>query len=147
MILADKVARFLARPEIKAIFDPDCTKQAALLGAKRFVLDEAMSAYTADLGLAPLCSRRPHRQHEILDEMRKLARLPFKTTWLELNLRAYMRRAAEEYGDTFGSDALRAYDLVVSEDGPETLGWLILATCGYCVHRIVLCIGSHDRNI
>jgi len=123
LILADKVCRWLSHQ--RRI--PGNALRDSILSAKRFVLDDAMSAYTADLGLAPLCSRNPQRRCEILDEMRKLAQLPFKTTWIEMNFHSYMRRSTEEYGK-YGVHAGVLADMVAYQ--PETrepnyLGWLI----------------------
>jgi hypothetical protein len=98
--LADAVSKWMTRPENKILLPI----RETLMGAKRFVLDDA-----TDLSTAAVFSK-PAKCIEILDEMCREARVPFKRTWIEMNLPAFMQRTRSEY-KTFmelpGSSAAR----------------------------------------
>jgi hypothetical protein len=85
-----------------------------LFSARRFVLDDNMSAFLADIGWAAYRAK-PAKAVEILDNVRKLARLPYPVTWLEWNEQALATRARAEY------DSAMRPDIV-----PEKTGWLLI---------------------
>lgn len=88
-----------------------------LAAARKFVLDDDMSAFTADLAYASLPKRRsPRRDTELMEGFRTLARLPHRLTWIELNLKARFSRAVSAYGA----------QAPLGVDGcPDRSGWLL----------------------
>lgn len=81
--------------------DPENWLRTHLLKARRFVLDDSMSAFMADLAYASLpVVRNAKRDQEVIDGMRVLARLPHAVTWIEYNMTARIKRANEAYGTT-----------------------------------------------
>ena len=89
--------------------DRDGWMRTRLLEARRFVLDEKMSAFMADLSYAALPKvRNPKRDHEIINGIRTLARLPHKVTWIEYDMRARIKRAKEAYDVSLNADTCPA---------------------------------------
>lgn len=103
------------KPEFRRL-DPSGWFRKHLLEARRFVLDDNMSAFMADLAYSSLPKvRNAKRDQEVLEGMRTLARLPHKVTWIEFNMRERIRRARTEY------------DVGLKEgDSPEKGGWLFI---------------------
>lgn len=85
-----------------------------LRDARRFVLDQSMSAFMADLAH----DYRHDRRHAIkfIDTIRPLARLPHATTWIEFDFRARAARTNELLGEK----------VLNIEDCPTKIGWLCL---------------------
>lgn len=114
--LADALIREWLRPQYRQI-DPDNAFVRRLAEARKFVLDDEMSAFCADLAWASLktCDT-PYKAQLLMDGMRTLARLPYPTTWIELSLRARATRAISEYNSP-----------IDIEGGiPERVGWLLM---------------------
>lgn len=84
--------------------------------ARRFVLDEEMSTFSADLAHRPFEHVRSEAVgHRLLDELRCMARLPHAITWIEYDNRARAKRAIE-YGMT-------EIDPLIC---PKRAGWLVM---------------------
>jgi hypothetical protein len=66
-----------------------------LRDARKFVLDDKMSSFLADLSCAAFLKKEMSRKvaFRLVDQMRELARLPHKLTWIEFNLAAASQRA------------------------------------------------------
>jgi hypothetical protein len=113
--LADAMIKKSFRPQSR-IFDAKNVLGTTIMNARKFVLDESMSAFMADLAYASLltCSDTG-KAHKLLDGMRQLARLPHAVTWIEYDFRAKATRAVKEYG---------ANILLGPEEIPEKCGWL-----------------------
>jgi hypothetical protein len=111
--LADAFLRESHKPYYTKI-DPGRKLPWMVANARRFVLDDDMSAFMADLAWASLLTcKSAHSAQILLDGMRSLARLPHKITWIEYNGKAKTNRARAEYGSPV-DPALT----------PERLGWL-----------------------
>lgn len=82
--------------------------------ARKFVLDEEMSAFVADLSYAVFPKGRDDRIKDIVESSRASSRLPFPTTWIELDMIARTKRS-REYG---------AY--IAGYRGPHRIGWLMM---------------------
>lgn len=113
--LIDALLRQTFKPEFRAM-DAKGWLRKHLLEARRFVLDDAMSAFMADLAYSSLPKvRNAKRDQAVIDGMRTLARLPHRVTWVEFNMRARIRRAHEAYGVDLQAD-----------NSPEKGGWLFI---------------------
>jgi hypothetical protein len=111
-----KIAQITTRPM------PDL--RASLQGARKFVLDEQMSAFLADLSLTPF-KADPVRRAGLLDSLRHGAVLPFQKTWFEFDGQAFKRRLLA-IGANFvsGLDG----DMPPDPEGydvPRSWGWLM----------------------
>ena len=91
--LIDLALREALKPHGKAV--PGSIRDL-LLCARKFVLDDSMSAYLADLTNAAFAAS-PQRAVEMVDGARKLARLPHPVTWIEYNCLARRKRSMSEY--------------------------------------------------
>lgn len=82
--------------------------------ARKFVMDDSMSAFLADIG-------SPHRLTDDpagrIEAMRFLSRLPHRTTWIEYDARVRMSRAVE---------IATRYAIRGPEEIPDRLGWLCM---------------------
>lgn len=87
--------------------------QKALISARRFVLDDEMSAFTTDLAYAPLEKYDQAGAIAAMDDLRRLSRLPHSSMWIELNMRRRCERA-------------RAYGIEHRAEGPHRIGWLLM---------------------
>ena len=123
-ILADLLLRETYRPHTllaRMTPRPMADDRAALIRARRFVLDDAMAAFMADLSQVPFQVagvRRP----EVLDTIRHGARLPHAATWIEFSGRAFRARlleVAEDLHDATGAP------LEGPESVPPRWGWLL----------------------
>jgi hypothetical protein len=121
--LANLVLRDTFRPKSRL---PNFTSRplgdirAALTSARRFVLDDRMSSFLADISQVPF--RVPYlRRPEVMDVMRHGARLPHKITWVEFNGRKFRDRLLEmgDNKDVWG------HQLAPSNDVPTRWGWLM----------------------
>jgi hypothetical protein len=115
--LCDALIREYMRPFYKGIANTDMIIKP-LRESRKFVLDETMSAFMADLSYASLLTTdKPHKAQLLTDAMRMAARLPHKVTWIEYNHFLRSKRAVEEY-----QAALDISRGVVPERG----GWLCI---------------------
>lgn len=93
----------------------------AITTARRFRLDDRMSAFMADLSTVPFRVdniRRP----AVLDSLRNGAKLPFERMWIEFSGRAFRERLLQialSNEDPWGKP------LGPKEDVPVTWGWLL----------------------
>lgn len=83
--LADLVLRETYRPRSPLASGE---MRRALTTARRFVMDEGMSAFMADIAQVPF-HVPPVRRPEVLDTLRHGARLPHSATWIEFDGRAF----------------------------------------------------------
>lgn len=82
--------------------------------ARKFVLDDDMSAFVSDLSYACLpATSSEKRIRDMLESQRAGARLPFPLTWIEMNMKARIHRA-KEYGA-----------FATGYRGPDRVGWLM----------------------
>jgi hypothetical protein len=99
------------------LLDPKRELPKLLAEANRYVLNDSMSGFMADLAWASLLtSLNQGKAQNLLDSMRRQARAPHKVTWIEYNHQAKHRRS-QEYGSNRNSPA---------DSGPDKCGWLIL---------------------
>lgn len=91
-----------------------------LIRARRFVLDESMSAFMADLSMAPFACAH-ERRAEVLDALRHGARLPHQTMWLEFWGKPFRQRMLDGYPD---AKDVRQDKLASPDEVPVRWGWL-----------------------
>jgi hypothetical protein len=115
--LADTIIREWARPRYRHI-DKNNWVANHIARARKFVVDEGMSAFMADLGYTSLnaCRTDVKRQH-LIDSMRRLARLPHALTWIEYDKQAHRRRVKEAYHPEIEAGA---------DSVPDRSGWLLM---------------------
>jgi hypothetical protein len=65
-----------------------------ILTARKFVLDEQMSSFLADLSLVPFKGAK-ERGPEIMNSLRHSAKLPYPKTWIEFDYHAFRKRSVE----------------------------------------------------
>ena len=95
-----------------------------LIRARKFVLDEQMSGFLADLANAAITEsllrrRDSEEARTLLDGARRMARAPYPTTWIEYDCRARQRRAREAYSQNFYGDVADPEEIC------PAVGWLI----------------------
>src|SRR5437016_4201742 len=93
-ILADMVVRETLRPHTAMTrftrrSMPDLRR--AMFQAHKFVLDDDMSAFMADLATIPFNATH-ERRPDIFNAIRHGSRLPYPVTWIEYNSRVFRRR-------------------------------------------------------
>jgi hypothetical protein len=89
--MADQILRQLHR---RKLAPAGRDLRNAIVAASRFILDREMSAFLADLSLAPFrCN--PQRRLEIIDSLRRSSRLPHRVTWIEFDAVAFINRRVE----------------------------------------------------
>lgn len=94
-----------------------------LMSARKFVLDDAMSAHIADLTNAPFIGHDRLFIAQVADGARRMARLPHPVTWIEYNCRARKARTEAEYqGVTLQTSS--GYGKGAEEVIPR-VGWLL----------------------
>jgi hypothetical protein len=86
-----------------------------LAAANRFVLDETASAFISDLSNANYSGQSLKRWMVLFRQLRPLARLPHKITWIEYDAQAERRRTIEKYRAALGME----------DDPAVTTGWLM----------------------
>ena len=110
-------------------FFPTVTKRsmadlrAAMHQARKFRLDDAMSAFLADLASRPFSGEVTPKKLQILDSMRHSARLPFPKTWVEYNNHAFRFRLVEVAEKT--TDVWNAPLETDLEKVFKNIGWLL----------------------
>lgn len=92
----------------------------ALLNARKFYLDESMSAYLSEISHRSF-QDRPVTDMAILDNVRHQARLPFKTVWIEYDGIAYKKYTKEHWPNTY----LQTGTLTEGDDAIPRIGWLL----------------------
>jgi hypothetical protein len=107
--LADAFVAFSLRPHIHSALAKLCR---AMLPARKFVLDEAMSRYWADVESALVTKGSYRARLRMLNNIRILSRLPHALTWIEHDPRHYRARTIEKHG----------FEV---KPGMRTQGWLI----------------------
>jgi hypothetical protein len=116
--LIDAVYRASFRPETNFGWKSNTAMKHALESARRFVVDDSMAAFMADLSNAAfLHEKRPSNGllYRVLDSLRVSARLPHEAIWIEYPLHAYQTR----------SHALRIGPPPHLNEIPTREGWLI----------------------
>jgi len=116
--LIDTLYRASFRNERNAGWTNNALWRDTLRRAKRFVLDDTMSSFLADLSTQAFVRDKLSQtaQHKVVENLRVGARLPSEVTWIEYNLRTCMKR---------NNELLRA-DPFVYPDVPEREGWLLM---------------------
>jgi hypothetical protein len=115
--LADGLIREWSRPQYRQI-DPNNWLATHIAQARKFVIDPGMSAFMADLGYVSLnACKTPAARHHLVESMRKLARLPHATTWIEYDKQAHRRRVKEAYHPEIMAEI---------DDVPDRSGWLLM---------------------
>lgn len=99
--------------------------RADLREARRFVLDDAMSAFLVDLSTAVFMGKLDKIVLRMTEQMRVLARLPFHRTWIEHSSGATTRRSVELGFNASGTPdpAAKADPADLSEELRQ--GWLL----------------------
>ena len=115
--LADDLIREWSRPRYRHV-DKNNWLASHVAQARKFVIDEGMSAFMADLGYVSLnACKTPAARHHLVESMRKLARLPHALTWIEYDKQAHRKRVKEAYHP----------DIVAEADSvPDRSGWLLM---------------------
>ena len=96
--------------------------RAAMHQSRKFKLNDAMSAFLADLSCRPFHGLINDKKLGLLDSMRHSARLPFPKTWVEYNNHAFRIRlmdVAENTCDVWNAPLERDMSKVF-----KTIGWL-----------------------
>lgn len=123
--LIDALYRASFRPEKNNHWRSNVEMRHALENARRFIIDEPMAAFMAELanesflraGVSFDNTERPQNAlaPRIVDSLRRSARLPHDSVWIEYPLRAYQRRSNE----------IRASVPAAESEVPYREGWLI----------------------
>ena len=92
--LADSFVGYSLRRGVHPAVAEHCR---AMLPARKFVLDEAMTRYLATIEFT-FASGTHKKRMAILDMVRKQARLPHELTWIELDPRPYRDESMKTYG-------------------------------------------------
>jgi hypothetical protein len=100
-----------------------------LIRARKFVLDEGMSAFLADLSNAAIYEAVRHQEQDggdatmvLMDGARRMAHAPFPTTWIEYDCRARRRRSREAW-DTI--QTITSGSFANEDEICPRVGWLI----------------------
>jgi len=121
--LADLVVRDLYRPKshLKDMMKrPVVEMRQAIIAARKFVLDDAMSSFLSDLSVTPFDANK-HRLAELADSMRHGARIPYPRTWIEWNGQTFRSRMIE-----LGHDKdIVGDDMGNPDDVPPRWGFLL----------------------
>jgi hypothetical protein len=92
--------------------------QQALIGARRFVLDDRMSSFLGDLSSAGFAGGyKPKVGARLVEQMRISARLPHSAVWIEYDLHKAQIRSRELLGK-----AVSPFD---PAESPQKEGWLL----------------------
>jgi hypothetical protein len=115
--LADQMIREWSRSPYRRL-DPNNWLASHVAQARKFVLDKGMSTFMADIGYVSLNACKTHRKREELVEgIRKLARLPHALTWIEFDKQAHRQRVKEAFHPEI---------VAGPEDVPDRSGWLLM---------------------
>ena len=103
--------------------NPNSVELRAMLAhippARKFVLDEPMSKYLLDPSRT-LFRGGLRKRINLIENARRLARLPHPLTWIEYDYRALLARAHE-----LGMKVTRGPDVKDDDPAPERCGWLL----------------------
>lgn len=120
-LLIDELYRASFRKEPVMGWKSNVEMRKALVSARRFVLDDAMSTMLGDLAsaaFAPLKGLekepRSRAMGRLAEQLRVSARLPFETVWIEYNLRNAQVRSTEILGESYHP-----------KESPRDEGWLL----------------------
>jgi len=114
--LMDEVYRLSCRNKTNPGWKDNDKIRHALERAKRFIVDEPMAAFMADLSNESFLKvENSPISHRIADSIRVQARLPYEAIWIEYPLRVYQKRAAE----------IRGVPCPDPAQAPAREGWLI----------------------
>src|SRR5262245_15902773 len=105
--------------------DPGRWLATNIAQARKFVLDEQMAAFMADLanasfprsGVTKATTVNTKRAHRILENMRHMARLPHAKTWIEFDLNARVNQARSYFIKDIDGN------LIDPKKSPERGGW------------------------
>ncbi len=115
--LADGMIREWSKPDYRRI-DRNNWLSSHIALARKFVLDDGMSTFMADLGYISLnACKTEAKRCELVDGLRKLSRLPHALTWIEFNKQAHRRRVKEAYHPDIDASP---------ESVPDRSGWLLM---------------------
>lgn len=116
--LADGIIREWSRPKYRML-DPTNWAAKHIAQARKFVLDEGMSTFMADLGYTTLnaCGNNKERRRHLVESLRKLSRLPHALTWIEFDKQAHRRRVKEAYHPEISAEP---------DSVPDRSGWLLM---------------------
>jgi len=115
--LADGIIREWQRPDYRRI-DPNGWLPSHVAQARKFVLDKSMSAFMADLSYISLnAAATIAKRRELVEGVRKLARLPHAVTWIEYDKVEHRRRVKEVYHPEIDASP---------EAVPDRSGWLLM---------------------
>ena len=157
--LIDRLYRGSFRTETIPTWKSNSEMRRAIISARRFIVDEAMSRFMADLAnesfrqhapcphpahkrekhsLASFVDRAPHN-HRLADSLRVQARLPHESIWIEYLMHPYQQRSHEIRG-------VRPPD---EKELFDKEGWLIqqhpkIDTA--CIMHCFLCDDEPDRR-
>jgi len=121
--LADAFIRQSFKGKEYEILDPERKVPKLLTEARKFVLDDKMSSFMADLAWASLLTcNKAEKAIKLMESLRKLARAPHRLTWIEFSNAERVRRS-QEYG-MIPADPARFHS-INDFDGPDNMGWLI----------------------
>lgn len=122
-MLADRVIKETYRKTFKKMTKRSMESlRRAIIGARRFSLDEAASAFVADLSVVPfLC--KPSRRGKVLDSIRRGAILPYETCWVEYRGVAFRNRLVSEYEKYITQCGQKKVE--TSNDIADTVGHLL----------------------
>jgi len=111
-------------------FFPQAELRKKLMEARRFVLDDKMSAMLGDLASAGFTAKTQPARHRAVEAMRMGARLPHRVTWIEYNLRQCMAATRKHTNLSYRKITDRNYQVVAGHQSdlreiPLQEGWLI----------------------
>src|SRR5215471_3376755 len=115
--LFDTVNAVLNFEQPKYTFHNRIELRKRLYTARRFVLDDSMSAFLADVSCVAFKTKTTNLRKRAIEAMRTGARLPHKYTWIEYNLRT-MHERLKIYNHINKLDA-------PPEELPKIEGWLL----------------------
>jgi hypothetical protein len=120
--LADALIREWLKPTYRRLEREPGWLARTIASARKFVLDEKMSAFLGDLAYASLTTcDNPERATLLTDAMRQAARLPHPITFIEYDMEAKKRRVRSEYGS---DPRFKMWD--PHAVGPKRCGWLLM---------------------
>jgi hypothetical protein len=112
--LIDSLYRASFRNELLMNWKSNAGMREALMGARRFILDDDMSEFLGELGTAAFARKPDGIRRSLAENLRVSARMPHKSIWLEYNLRRCQARSQELLGNRYNP-----------KDSPRTEGVLL----------------------
>jgi hypothetical protein len=123
--LIDAVYRHTFQRETQFGWRSNVAMRKALTDARRFVLDEKMSGFLADLANASFTNPRSARlQYAAAEQLRISARSPHRSVWVEYDMHAYENRRKQLGISRSVTPGMRDVEADLSEI-PMREGWLI----------------------